>query len=583
MVDQISKDSIFITSVGRQILPVGLLAMLFAVFTVFLVIHSSQRQNEIATQGNAQLIETAINHMAESLAIYASDYTYWNEATEKVVAEPDLDWIRDNITGWSVEGLGLSGAAIYGENNRVIEGSGRWVGEGDEESTALTGSLRALIDDARKRASPEGNPEDTAWGFIADSAGIHLAAASAFVWELDESEEEIDVPMDNETPVVLVFFQTLDKGYLEAIGEQFILSKLRLRRPGNRLDNGSRYLHASNGQVLGILTWHFDLPGDQMLDEMLLPFAIGLAVLGLIFWFLLSRAARAAWIVTDYQHSLERQTEALIVAKNEANAANREKSRFLATMSHELRTPLNAIIGFSDIMRQDTFKSMPVERFQNYAQDIHQSGHYLLALINDVLDMSKIEAQRFELFEDILSLDDIVQDSVKLIAGSAGNKSLTLDCPETKAVLYADPKAMTQIFVNLLTNAVKFTPEGGTIRVTADMSRTESVDISVSDTGVGMSEEELKKAMTAFGQTKASRESNMQGTGLGLNITRSLIELHGGKLVVESEPGKGTDVILRLPRSRLVEIAGRKVTDNRELEEATSEEGPPPQPGFHPP
>lgn len=548
MQKRISQESVFVTSVGRQILPIILLMVLFSAFTLLLVFHAAERQNETARAANAHIAETAFRHMSENLTIYVTDYTYWDNATENVIANPDPEWVRDNITDWAVEGLGLNGAVIFGAGNRVLAGTGRWdVTENPEP--LVPDSIRTLIAAARENGPTLGNADNAAWSPVMDSAGLHLAAASVFSWE--ESE---DLPLENGQPVVLLYYKTLDAEYLQEIEERFLLDGLSLERPGTAFDNGQRNLHSLNGQILGVLTWQFDMPGDQMMREMSLPLALGLSVLAFLFWFLLGRAARAARLVTNYQHSLEKQADDLVTAKNEAMAANREKSRFLATMSHEIRTPLNAIIGFSDIMRQEEFKSLPIERFQNYAQDIHSSGHYLLNLINDVLDMSKIEAQRYELFEDVLSLDDLVTDSLKLIAGIAHNKSLVLEHPATGLAIFADSKALKQILVNLLTNAVKFTKTGGTVRVSAMLDGSDTFDILVIDNGIGMSAEDIEKAMKAFGQTRESRTSNMQGTGLGLNICRSLVELHGGEMILESEPGQGTTVRIRLPRSRLVDV-----------------------------
>ena len=241
--------------------------------------------------------------------------------------------------------------------------------------------------------------------------------------------------------------------------------------------------------------------------------------------------------------------------KIRAEGANKAKSEFLANMSHELRTPLNAINGFSEIMVGEMFGPLGDKRYQEYAQDILSSGQHLLALINDILDMSKIEAGKMNLRFEPLHLGDVIEDAVRLVQNRAESAGLTVDValPDLPEV-EADYRAIKQVLLNLLSNAVKFTPHGGRITVGGEKRRDplgERVRISVRDTGIGISAEDLGRLARPFEQIESQHSKTQQGTGLGLALTKSLVEMHEGALEIESEPGKGTVVSFVLPLHHL--------------------------------
>lgn len=241
-------------------------------------------------------------------------------------------------------------------------------------------------------------------------------------------------------------------------------------------------------------------------------------------------------------------------AKEAAELANRAKSEFLANMSHELRTPLNAIIGFSDMITSEMAGPIGSARYLEYAADIQESGTHLLNLINDILDLSKIEAGKQELHEEEIELKEVVKSSVRVIKQRADAAYLNLETkvPDYLPLLRADLRAVKQILLNLLSNAVKFTPEGGSITVQADLDFKRRVVLSVKDTGIGMAKEDLEKAMSPFGQVDGSLSRKYEGTGLGLPLTKGLVELHGGSLSIESTLGSGTVVRATFPRERVV-------------------------------
>ena len=254
--------------------------------------------------------------------------------------------------------------------------------------------------------------------------------------------------------------------------------------------------------------------------------------------------------VADLRASQQRSAELAekyAEEKTRAEEANQAKSKFLANMSHELRTPLNAIIGFSEIMESGMFGPLGAEKYHEYCNDIRGSGQYLLEVINDILDMSKIEAGRIRLdFED-LSIDTLLNEAMRVVAARAQNKQLQLSArisPELR--LRADRRALKQIALNLLSNAVKFTPVGG--RVTVRGRATDHcITLAIADTGIGIAKDALTRLGRPFEQVESQLTKSHQGSGLGLAISKSLVELHGGRMRIRSTLGRGTLVVVRLP------------------------------------
>jgi two-component system cell cycle sensor histidine kinase PleC len=235
--------------------------------------------------------------------------------------------------------------------------------------------------------------------------------------------------------------------------------------------------------------------------------------------------------------------------KTRAEEANQTKSKFLANMSHELRTPLNAIIGFSEIMESGMFGTLGSEKYQEYCHDILTSGHYLLEVINDILDMSKIEAGRMKLDMEELDLSKTLAESLRVVSGRADDKNLDLDAEIDGPIsIVADRRATKQIIVNLLSNAVKFTPDGGKIIVRSRMVE-DSIVLLIADTGIGIAPQSLRRLGRPFEQVESQLTKTYHGSGLGLAIARSLANLHGGSMRLRSKLGSGTVVRVSLPRN----------------------------------
>jgi signal transduction histidine kinase len=246
---------------------------------------------------------------------------------------------------------------------------------------------------------------------------------------------------------------------------------------------------------------------------------------------------------------------ALRRARDESELANRSKTEFLANMSHELRTPLNAVIGFSEIMRDELLGPLGDKRYSQYARDIHGSGAHLLEIINDILDLSKIEAGKHDLVEETVELSAVVKSCLILLGERAHSAGVTLvqRLPDSLPSLRADSRKVKQVLLNLLTNAVKFTRSGGSVTVVAERRASGDIAFAVIDTGIGIDPEDFERVMAPFGQVDSGLGRKYEGTGLGLPLARAFTELHGGSLELDSVPGEGTVVTVVLPKERVID------------------------------
>jgi two-component system cell cycle sensor histidine kinase PleC len=281
----------------------------------------------------------------------------------------------------------------------------------------------------------------------------------------------------------------------------------------------------------------------------------------LYFMFLANRLHATALAMLQYRAQkdgliaeLEGQKAIADEARRRAEAANVAKSRFLATMSHELRTPLNAILGFSEVMKAQILGPVENETYRDYITNIHDSGRHLLHLINEILDLSRIEAGRYELCEETVRLIDVAEDCYRLLKVRAESKGLdvTLTADTVLPPIRADERALRQVCLNLLSNALKFTPRGGRIIIRVAPSTDGGQLLSIKDTGPGIPKDEIPKVLQAFGQGSSAFQSAEGGTGLGLPIVQNLLELHGGRFELRSELRKGTEAIAYLPPVRVL-------------------------------
>jgi PAS domain S-box-containing protein len=253
--------------------------------------------------------------------------------------------------------------------------------------------------------------------------------------------------------------------------------------------------------------------------------------------------------ITERKH----REQALVAAKDMAEAANRSKSEFLANISHELRTPLNAIIGFSEMMRDEIFGPVGAPQYSAYLRDVIDSAHHLLEIINDILDVAKAEAGKLDLDELAFPVARLARVAGRLVEERAarGELRLEFDVPEDLPQVVGDERKLKQVLINLLTNAIKFTPAGGEIMLRSRLALDGDLLVEVADTGIGIAPEDIPTALSPFGQVDGKLSRKYEGTGLGLPLSRALVELHGGSLSILSDLGRGTTVTVRLPSARL--------------------------------
>ena len=248
-----------------------------------------------------------------------------------------------------------------------------------------------------------------------------------------------------------------------------------------------------------------------------------------------------------------RLAEEVALARDQAKAANKSRSEFLAMMSHELRTPLNAVIGYSEIIKEETFGPVGSPKYLEYVEDIHDSGRHLLSIINDILDLSKLEIGGIELLEVDVDVVDAVNASVRLIRERAltDGVNVEMNCGDDLPSLRVDERKLKQIIVSLLSNAVKFSDKGGTVTLNAWCRPDSGYVFQVADTGIGMALEDIPKALAPFGQIDSDLNRRYEGTGIGLPLTKALVEMHSGSIDVQSKLGVGTIVTVRFPAERI--------------------------------
>jgi len=303
------------------------------------------------------------------------------------------------------------------------------------------------------------------------------------------------------------------------------------------------------GPIAGIVEIISDVTPQVRRVDTVQNLSVGamIGIFGILISLLFFTSRRAESIISK-QHEVNLE---LTAAAASAEAENRDKSQFLANISHELRTPLNAIIGFSEIIRNEAMQQLP-PTYQEYIEDIHGSGKHLLSLINDILDYSKAEAGKLELELAEVDATKVIKNSMRLVIPRAEEAQVTLieEFPGAHFVITTDAKKLKQVLLNLLSNAVKFTPAGGEVRVTAWEQLVEGqICIQVKDTGIGIAPKDISRVMTPFGQVDSTLSRRYEGTGLGLPLSKKLVETMGGEFQIESQEKVGTTITIKLPRN----------------------------------
>jgi signal transduction histidine kinase len=538
----------------------ALLALLIVggALVVGLIISAARGQDRIAAEKSIELVRVALEIRARNTALSVKDYAWWTEAVRNLVDAPSANWAYTHIGPTSYDSIGMKLVT-------VIDATGRQTFtfiEGEPGTFNIMGpetiGLQTLIAAARSASPLEPVP---ATGLIKVGDQLYSVALAAL------TVAKGDPLLPNERPrSLLLFGRPLDSPAIDEIASEYRIDGLALVAPGGAVDERTSLpLKTADGDLLGALAWAPERPGNALIQRMLVPVGAtiaGLALLSLIILWQIREVDRAR---RENQHNLEiieGKNSELIIARDEAEYANRAKSQFLAVMSHELRTPLNAIIGFSEIMYAEPYGALGDKRYKQYVQDIHNSGGHLLSIINDILDLSKIEAGQADLNEEEVDLPALIGAVQRIMQERAAKADLTFECESGEGLPWvrADRRALKQILLNLLANAVKFTPKGGKVGLRMAVDDEGGLRMTVYDTGIGMDPRDIPRALSAFGQVDTSWSRRYEGAGLGLPISRALVRLHGGTLELESQPGMGTAVTVRLPPERVGPLPQPKPT-----------------------
>lgn len=542
-------------AVRHVVLPVALLGLGVVALILTLVAIAADSQNRLAIQSAQHLAGSALRVEAEQVAGVTRDYANWNDSVENLIVTPDAGWANRNVGLWAFENLGMDATLVLDGGLGLIYGTVADTVADQALVARFSPELRRLAGDAASAVGEPGTAPGTVTSYLELDGQPAVAAASAIKWE-----DGRPVPQRGGAPVVLVFVRRIGSGLLARIGEAYLLADTRVIAASEDSADSIPLLSITD-RTIARLAWTGRRPGSRLISE-LVPPLVGIAVLAVVLMTLIVRRARrsANDLARSHQQlagqarALQASTGALKAALAEAARANAAKSDFLARMSHELRTPLNAILGFSEVIAIELYGPNSDPRYRDYGRMIHDSGGHLRSLINDILDLAKIEAGRFELVEEATDIGPVVEQCIGLLAPKIDAKGLHVDYRPAAVAMLADIRALKQILLNLLSNAVKFTPDGGTvtIRVTDGSG---GIAVTVVDTGCGMSPDDLQGVFQLFGQVHPSVARDGEGSGLGLNIAKGLVEMHGGTLTIESEPGAGTTATVRFDSGRRLPVA----------------------------
>lgn len=470
-----------------------------------------------------------ISGIPKNMVALAEDNSWWDEAVVNIHLSENMDWIEQ--TFWIDESLpgtegvrDMDGTTILRPDNSVIFEMHRTRRPANMSDLLLNGLGTALSSlqptNAYKAVSTHGYAVSLDRIF---AIGISMVQPSGF--------KEYDPPLGTSRRPVLMFYRELNTRQLEQFSEISELQDFRF----NNSDKLSKItdldatviLTGLNGMPIGYFSWTPARPGAALLKQLFWP---AIFFLGLICIAGYSFVRRAQKLVDD-------------LAK-----ADRAKMAFLASMSHEVRTPLNAIIGFTEILRHEAEEDDQNNKNKEYLDIIHTSSEHLLTVINDILNISKLDAGKMEVFAAEMNPAHVVSEAVRMLENSARERSIRIIEELEPATIVSDERIIRQILINLLSNAVKFTEPSGQVSIRSEAS-SETYFITVSDTGIGMNQDEIDVALAPFGQIHHNRQHTSVGTGLGLPLVNRFITLIGGNMTIRSSPGHGTSIKLEVPNA----------------------------------
>ena len=530
------------------------MAVLLFACALLILGHTVVTLNVMEREQSAKNMDISLAVFRQSLERVTIDYSWWDEAVQNLVIERNQNWIGVNISADALITTG-SDAVFVADGQNAIWHSMFLDGTTTEMEKAID-DLLVLFQSARN--SPADNPMPSS-GYILLGERLYLASAGAITGqELDSSPAA-----SFESQSILGFMQEVNSKRLGGISDLLRLENLYFQAGGDTTENASITLTSPTGQRLGSLQWQSSKPGTDFL-LVLLPVLSSILVIVLICTLVIvKRTTKVAKRLVSNEHFLEEKNQKLETSLSELAKANQQvreaskaKTEFLTNVSHELRTPLNAIIGFSEIICEQRMGTIGNPKYVEYARDINKSGDHLLSLINEILDLSKIKSGQFRLSLENTELNETVQTVIKLFETDAAARDVDMVFAnsEDEIVLWADGRAIRQILINLIGNALKFTPAKGRVTVKTEIDKDNHIALTIEDTGIGIPQDQIQAALTPFQQIDGSLNRKHGGTGLGLPLSQQLAELHDGRLEIESAPHQGTKVTVTFPPKSLRKI-----------------------------
>jgi signal transduction histidine kinase len=542
------KHSMLSASIPRwPIVAVIALLLLGAAAILTVTQMAARSQDRLAATESQATLTAALSTRQHEVAGLARDYSFWNDAVENLVGVPSTEWADANIGEYLSTSFNIAAAFVVDPQGKptiaYVEGQLR----PPPQVAPILSQLPLLVEAARSAAANDAwtgeTGPDPAYGFVMWQGMPAIAAVGA----LARQDGKPGPQWDHQLVLVRVIGQDL----LDEIGRDYGFEELHWQEGAVPPSATAVPIKAPDDTALGFFSWKPETPGQTLLKQMLPVIVAAFLVMAALSGGVIHFLERNRATMLRHRALIEEQNLALQQQKERAEQLSRAKSDFLSIISHELRTPLNAIIGFADLIRSEV-RGPIIPVYRDYATDIRNSGQQLLGLISDILDLSRIEAGKLTLHEERVDLSKMAEACVNLLRPQFDQKRLTVTVGNLDGLgcVLADERLVRQMLLNLLSNAVKFTPERGRITVEGGRATDGGIEICVADTGIGMTETELKLALEPFVQIESSLARRVEGSGLGLSITKRFIELHGGRMTLESRKDVGTKVTLWFPPAR---------------------------------
>lgn len=551
-------------SAARLLIPLFGLVVL-AILTVGATVYlAAQQLDQSAMDSSRRLARTALGQIERQIAVQTREYAYWDATRANVVDQLNMDWVDASLGKYSFETFDYDSTVVIDRDDKLLlfvtDDRPRDIGAAEPLSKASTAELlqKLALPIARVRASSMGLPS-SASACIRIGDTVYVAGVAPITPEHPTEDQLIPAPRP-----ILIYLRALDDARMARIGETFEIQNFRVSQNENAPDRHDQMtLTDPSGTVIGHLQWTVITPTQSFFKTISMPFlAVGLVLLALAGWVmsgilrrheeLASRVGQLAMINARLLDSESQARSAL----QRAEHATRTKNNFLASVSHELRTPLTAIIGFSQILKLRRRPGKTASREDEYAEIIHDSSQHLLNLVNDILDLAKIESGGYEMQEIWLDLNREAKSVQSLMGTEAMKRGVTLDVMTLNdpPALLGDSRSIKQILTNLVSNALKFTPSGGRTDIRINL-RGRSIVLEVEDTGTGIAKEDLEVIWEPFNRTRNPDLAKTEGSGLGLHLVKVLADLHGCEIELESEVGRGTRIAIIFPPERVRSVA----------------------------